>query len=120
MTQPAKTPSRKKSGPLVVGLAVVGALVGAGFVCSRTNYYARPDVTYVYLTDVDPPGRYLQIYGATFLGVTIYEQVEQWEKFLHIVWALESALMLLFAIIGGAAGWIAGARLSRVLTKRSS
>ena len=77
--------------------------------------YVRPHVTYV-----DPPGRYLQIYGATFLGVTIYEQVEQWKKFLHIFRALEWGLMLLFAIIGGAAGWIVGAKLHHGLTKRCS
>ena len=121
MTQPAKTPSRKKRRRLVLGLAVVGALVGALFACSRTMMYARPHAGYVYLSiGDDPPGRYLQIYGTTFFGVTIYEQVGQWEKFLHIFWALESALMLLFAIIGGAAGWTVGARLSHRLTKRSS
>ena len=114
MTQPAKTPSRKKPRPLVVGLAVVSALVGAGFACSRTMIYVRPHVTYV-----DPPGRYLQIYGTTFFGVTIYEQVGQWEKFSHISGALQSGLMLLFAIIERAAGGIAGAKLSHRLAKRS-
>ena len=75
--------------------------------------------TYISIGD-DPPGRYLQIYGTTFFGVTIYEQVGQWERFSHISRALESGLMLLFAIIGGAAGWIVAATLNHVLTKRFS
>lgn len=121
MTHPAETPPRKKRRRLVVCLAVAGALVGAFFACSKTMMYARPHATYVYLSiDDDPPGRYLQIYGLTFFGVTIYEQVGQWEKFSRISRALEWGLMLLFAIIGGAAGWTVGAKINHVLTRRSS